>query len=108
MTANTSDERTPRARSPIQILRERRGGVPKQLVARQREQLAVRRKLVDALQSGPKTVPELARQTELPRHEVFWHLMAMRKYGQVAEGEELDQFFSYALVQGPQTTEPSS
>jgi predicted Rossmann fold nucleotide-binding protein DprA/Smf involved in DNA uptake len=108
MPAPTSDEPTSRARSPIQILRERCGGVPKELMARNREQRAVRRKLLNALQSGPKTVPELARETDLPRHEVFWHLMALRKYGQVAEGEESDQYFTYALVPQAQTTEPTS
>jgi predicted transcriptional regulator len=105
---NASEKETAKAKSAIQILRERRGGVPKALVERNRERTAVRRKLIQALQSGPKTVPELARDTGLPRHLVFWHLTAMRKYGTVREADECDQYFSYALVQEPSLTESSS
>lgn len=99
------ENRTPEAKSPIQVLRERRGGVPKHLVERNRQQIAVRRKLVEALRAGPKTVPELAQATGLPRHHVFWHLMAMRKYGTVSEGAEREEYFLYALIEREQAAE---
>ena len=105
---NPTEKRTAKAISAIQILRERRGGIPKPLVECHRERTSIRRKLVEALQAGPQTVPELARQTGLPRHVVFWHLTAMRKYGTVREDTECDQYFSYALVQQPSLTEASS
>jgi len=105
---NPTEERPAKAPSALQILRQRRGGVPKPLVESQRERTAIRRKLVEALKSGPQTVPELARQTGLPRHVVFWHLTAMRKYGAVREEAECDPYFSYALIPPPSSTESSS
>jgi hypothetical protein len=84
-------------RKPIQVLRERRGGVPKDLLARNREQKKLMRRLKEALRNGSRTVPEVAAETGLPTGEVLWHLMALRKFGEVVEGEERDGYFEYAL-----------
>jgi hypothetical protein len=93
---------------PIQVLRKRRGGPPRHLVEGQRQQLAVRRKQVRALRPGPKTVPDLACETGLPRHTVFWHLMAMRKYGAISEGEDRGSYVAYALSEEQPKAEASS
>jgi hypothetical protein len=82
---------------PIQILRERRGGVPKELLERSRRQAQTQKVLTAALRNGPKTVPEIARTTRLPAHEVLWYIMGMRKYGQIVEGEERDGYYEYVL-----------
>ena len=87
----------PRARKPIQILRERRGGVPKELTERNRRLTQTRKQITSALKDGPKTVPQVADVTGLPTHEVLWQLMGMKKYGQVVEGEEQDGYYEYAL-----------
>jgi len=84
---------------PIQILRERRGGVPRELTERNRQQLANRRRIVDSLKGGTKTVPEIAKETGLPPHDVFWHLMAMRKYGKLVEGQQREDYFEYAKAE---------
>lgn len=105
---NPTEKQPAKAKSAIQILRQRRGGVPKPLVECHRERTAIRRQLVEALQSGPQTVPELAQRAGLPRHVVFWHLTAMRKYGTVREEAECDQYFSYALIPQPSSTESPS
>ena len=80
-----------------QILRERRGGVPKELLAFNRENTGIRRKITEALNDGPRTVPDIAGITGIPGHQVFWHLMSMKKYGKVVEGEERDSYYEYAL-----------
>jgi len=95
-------------KSPIQILRERRGGVPRELVQRNRRQNAIRQGISKALQEESKTVPELARQLELPAHEVFWYVMGMKKYGKVAEGEQVDGYFKYAWIEESRQTEAAS
>jgi predicted Rossmann fold nucleotide-binding protein DprA/Smf involved in DNA uptake len=102
------ENRPPEVKSPIQVLRERRGGVPRRLVERNREQMGARRKLVEALRPGPKTVLELAQATGLPCHQVFWHLMAMRKYGAVSEGEERNDYFLYSLIDAERAAESRS
>jgi hypothetical protein len=97
MCAEQAGTEKPREMKPIQILRERRGGVPKELVERSRRQAQAHKLLASALKDGPKTVPEIAKITELPTHEVFWYLMGMRKYGQIVEGEEREGYYEYAL-----------
>jgi predicted transcriptional regulator len=92
----------------IAILRQRRGGVPRELVERHRLQAAHRRRIVESLQSGPKTVPEIAEQASLPPHEVFWHLMSMKKYGKLVEGPQRGDYFEYALAEESQQKEPQS
>jgi len=103
-TTATSGKR----KKPIQILRERRGGVPHELVERNRRQNAIRRSIVAVLQEGSKTIPELAREVELPAHEVLWYVIGMRKYGKVSEAEQVDGYFKYALIDKSSSTEPTS
>jgi predicted transcriptional regulator len=87
----------PQNEKPIKIIRERRGGVPKDLVERNRAQTKTRKRIIQALEDGPKTVPEVAKATAMPSHEVLWKLMGMKKYGLVIEGEERDGYYQYAL-----------
>jgi hypothetical protein len=91
MTEETQREK------PIKIIRERRGGVPKDLVERSRAQAKMRKQITQALEDGPKTVPEVAKATAIPGHEVLWKLMGMKKYGLIVEGEERDGYYQYAL-----------
>jgi len=84
-------------KAPVHILRDRCGGVPQALLELTRRQAAIRKQLTKTLQEGPKTVPQLAAASGFPTHELFWHLMAMKKYGQIVEGEERDGYFEYAL-----------
>ncbi len=79
------------------IRRERLGEVPKRALEISREHAKIKKKLKGALQNGPQTVPELAHETQLPMQEVFWHLMSLKKYGEIIEGEERDNYFEYAL-----------
>ena len=95
-------------KKPIEILRERRGGVPPELVEHNRRQAANRRRIVDALKVASKTVPEIAKETGLPPHEVFWHLMAMKKYGKLVEGQQRDDYFEYALAEASGQKEAAS
>jgi hypothetical protein len=99
MSENNAATATPRdkKKAPIHILRARRGGVPQALLELTRRQAVIRKRLTRALQDGPRTVPEIAAAIGFPAHEVFWHLMAMKKYGEIVEGEERDGYFEYAL-----------
>lgn len=56
--------------------------------------------LLDALRSGPKTVPEIAQLTGLPTQEVLWWMASLKKYGRIMEGEKRGAYFTYRLVQG--------
>jgi len=95
-------------KKPIAILRERRGGAPGELVERNRQQAASRRRIVDALKVASKTAPEIARETGLPPHVVFWQLMAMKKYGKVIEGQQREDYFEYGLAEASEQRETAS
>jgi hypothetical protein len=82
-----------------QIARQRRGGVPKELMELSREQARMRQKIREALKSGPLTVPELRAATDVPADEIFWYLMAGKKYGRILEGEQCEDYYKYALAE---------
>jgi hypothetical protein len=108
MRENAPNQDAVKEKKPIAVLRERRGGVPRELVERNRRQAADRRRIVGALRSGPQTVPEIAKQTNLPPHEALWHLMSMKKYGKLVEGQQQGDYFEYALAEeSPQKETPS-
>jgi len=83
---------------PIDILRESHGGVSDELKAYFKEQNQVRKALIEAFKQGAETVPELADRTKLDPSRVLWHVMAMKKYGQVVEAGEKGDYPTYALA----------
>lgn len=62
-----------------------------------REEQAMRGQILAALAAGPLTVPELAQALGRPTHEVVFWVMAMRRYGWLAEvpGANDDGYFCY-------------
>ena len=80
------------------LLKDRLGAAPKKVMELSRAQAKVQRELRGALKKGPSTVPEIHAATGIPTGEVLWHLMALKKYGKVVEGEERDGYYEYALA----------
>lgn len=60
-----------------------------------KEQNRIQRQIRQGLVNGPKTVPEISQATGLPSQTVFWHLMAMKKYGMVEEAGESNSYYRY-------------
>jgi hypothetical protein len=52
----------------------------------------------ETLKEGGRTVPRVAEATGMPPSEVFWYIAAMKKYGEVAEGEKEGGYFRYQLA----------
>lgn len=65
-----------------------------------KEEMVVRDKIESILKNGPKTVPEVAEKLKAPTHEVMYWMMAMRKYGQIVETEEISEegYYKYKLA----------
>jgi predicted transcriptional regulator len=82
---------------PIEVLRERHGGMSKELKDYFNEQQKIYKALRAALKNGPRTVPQLAKECSLPSPTVMWHLMALRRYGQVLDGPEENGYLLYTL-----------
>ena len=91
------DTKEPKKKPSSHVLRDRMGGVPKAIQELSREHNKIKKKLKKALKESPLTVPELFEATHIPIEKVFWHLMSLKKYGVVIEGEEQGSYVKYAL-----------
>jgi hypothetical protein len=91
---------TREAHAALSALRESRGGVSVEMKAWLKDQQDVRKRLRAALAGGAHTVPDLARECGLEAGRVLWHLMAMRRYGEIADAGERGRFLLYALKRG--------
>lgn len=62
-----------------------------------REEPAVRGRIVATMADGPLTIPEIAAAIGSPEREVVFWVMAMRRYGYLAElpGATDDGYFRY-------------
>lgn len=85
---------------PVRVLAERHGGVSARLKDEVKRQRAARKGIRQALAGGPLTVAQIAEAAGLPRHEALWHVMALKKYGEVVEAEEQEDCYAYALTNG--------
>jgi len=71
-------------------------------VKAKRKEFNKKKKLIlKALESGPKSIPQLAKEIDLSIDVITFHLMTLRKYGDVETGEldDMDEYFSYKLKQ---------
>jgi hypothetical protein len=65
-----------------------------------REEPFMRSRILEALRSGPLTVPEVAAAIDRPAHEAMYWVMGMRRYGYVREIKEVtpEGYFRYQAV----------
>jgi hypothetical protein len=67
-----------------------------------RDEMVERDRVTAVLQSGPKTLPEIAEALGAPTYEVTKWVMAMRRYGRVRDlpKDRADDYYRYELVEG--------
>lgn len=87
----------PRPQRPLEILRARHGGMSKELKDYFNERQRLKKAIRSALAGGPRSIPDIARACEIPSPKAMWHVMAMRRYGEVVEAGERDDYVLYAL-----------
>jgi predicted transcriptional regulator len=105
MPNNKTKKESAGKKSTARLLRERLGKAPSENVSRVQAHNRVRKRIVESLGQGPQTVPEITESTGLPGHEVLWHLMAMKKYGKLAEGQQRGDYYEYALIEEQENQE---
>ncbi len=84
-------------REDLRVFRERMGGLTEEKKAYGKEQREALKAIHEALKTGPRTVPEIAGETKLPGHKVMFYLMAMKRYGELAEVGQAGDYMQYAL-----------
>ena len=93
-----TEEKKAKKKLTVQMLRETRKP-PKENLERQKEQRKIIKAIKEALKSGPKTIPQIAEETNLRTDVVVWYLFSLRKYGEIQEVEEVDGYYTYKLVE---------
>jgi predicted Rossmann fold nucleotide-binding protein DprA/Smf involved in DNA uptake len=96
MTKEEAKKRT----EMLKQLREQHDEGVKATQALLKEMNNTRKLLRQAIKAAPRTVPEIAAETGLPANEVLWHVIAMKKYGQVAETGLDGYYYRYTLAEG--------
>jgi len=59
----------------------------------------IKRQILKSLETEEKTVPQIAKEIDLPLDIVTYHLMTLQKYGNVEAGEvdDMDEYYFYKL-----------
>ena len=102
MSETPQIEKPAREKTPLALLRERRGGMSEELKEYFKEQQRIKKALRKALKDGPKSVPDLASACSLDKQATLWHVMAMRRYGEVVEAGERNGYPLYSLKEDRQ------
>jgi hypothetical protein len=100
MSETPQTDKPAKEKSPLALLRERRGGMSDELKEYFMVQQRIRKALREALKEGAKSVPELAEACALEKPVTLWHVMAMRRYGELFESAERNGYPLYALKEG--------
>jgi hypothetical protein len=60
----------------------------------------MRRKILECLGGGPKTVPEIAAALGVTTHEAMWWVMGFVRYGYISPSEraDADGYYTYEAV----------
>ena len=87
-------------KSGLKALREERRRTIERVRGRVAAVNDAMKKIKAELSEGPRTVPDLARATGLPTEETLWYIMALKKYGKVAEGAKArgESYYPYELI----------
>ena len=82
----------------VKKLREKGVKPRKEAIERSKEQRKIIKQITECLKSGPKTIPEIAAELNMPTGVVTWYVMTLWKYGQIVAGEEVDGYYKYGLA----------
>ena len=82
----------------INIIKETRK-VPVHVTEGRKKYVQIRKAILEALKTEGKTIPQIAKVTQLPSSEITYYLMTLLKFGDVAvEGlDDMDEYFIYKL-----------
>ena len=79
-------------------LKEKRP-VPKEVTEQLKYFTRTKKSILNALKEDEKTVPQLAKELNIPTDEVMFQLMSLLKYGFIETGEidDMDEYFFYKI-----------
>jgi biotin operon repressor len=87
-------------RQAMRQLREERKEKIASAAARMKEQKRAIKAIKETLKDGDLSVPQISEKTGMATSQILWTITALRKYGEVAEGEKAGSYFRYKLAEG--------
>ncbi len=88
------------AGNTMKVYRDRTGAKPSEALRELRKRQAVETgKILGVLKAGPRTIPEIAKETGLPSRLVVWYVMTFCRDKTLGVVEKTgDGFYRYALA----------
>ncbi len=73
--------------------------VPAGVKERLKKYTAVKKSIKKALEGEELTILEIAEKTGMKPEDVTWHLMTMRKFGEIefVDDDDVDDYYSYRI-----------
>lgn len=93
----TEEEKSAR-KETLKKLRELRRQTIENASIRMKEQKKAFNAVRHQLREGARTVPEIAEGAGMKTSEAMWIVAALKKYGEIAEGEKDGSYFRYNLL----------
>lgn len=94
----TDKEKARQRTQLLKSLREEHKETVEQTQALLKHNKQVQREICEATREAAKTVPEISEVTELPSHEVLWHITAMKKYDRIKETGMCGEYYLYQVA----------
>jgi len=87
-------------KSTLKLFKEKiKPKVSKDLLKMTREQALMRSKITKALASGPKTIPEIAKEIGVDIYIVTWYILTFNRYKLLESIEKTDEgYWKYKAV----------
>jgi predicted Rossmann fold nucleotide-binding protein DprA/Smf involved in DNA uptake len=82
----------------VSFMKEKRT-VPDEVKAISKQYMKFRKTIESTLQSGPKTIPQIAKESGLPLDVTMYYVMSLQKFGRIAAGDvDDDEYYFYELA----------
>jgi predicted transcriptional regulator len=72
--------------------------VPEEIKEKSKNYVKIKKSIESALQSGPKTIPQIAKEIHLPLSTVTYYVMSLQKFGSLqANDVDDDDYYFYSI-----------
>lgn len=98
MQKQKPNQAQPSPKASLKALRQERKAFIKAATAKMKRQKTAITAIRRQLRSGAQTVPDLATAVGASTDETLWYVAALKKYGQITEGQKAGGYFQYELA----------
>ena len=96
-----NDEQKKAKKAPMKRLRQERKKKIIEIATLVQSQKNDVKAIKEQMENDVGTVPQIARETGISPDKVLWYIAALKKYGEISEGEKDGGYFRYVLTEVP-------